>query len=193
MDKLASFRTSTAPIDIAINGNRIAIADLMKSVSVVEYREGVDGKAQSLEEVARHLSTTWGTAVAEVDDGTYLESDAEGNLLVLSRDYQGLTEADRKKLSITSHFRLGEMVNRIKCVDIRVLADAAVTPKAYMATVSSSLRGSLYLVVYVVSLLLLIQYVGGRVYLPLFPNSPFKARSADDAAKSTSRSSSCAW
>ena len=137
MKKLASFRTSTAPIDIAINGNRIAIADLMKSVSVVEYRKGEDGTTQSLDEIARHLSTTWGTSVAEVDEGTYLESDAEGNLLVLSRDFQGLTEADRKKLSITSHFCLGEMVNRIRCVDIRVLADAAVSPKAYMATVSS--------------------------------------------------------
>lgn len=120
---------------MVINENRIAVADLMKSVCVVEYNKGEDGRTHSLKEVSRHLSSVWGTAVAEVDNGTYLESDAEGNLLVLSRDFQGLTEADRKKLSITSHICLGEMVNRIRCVDVQVFADAPVIPKAYMATV----------------------------------------------------------
>ena len=121
---------------MAINENRIAVADLMKSVSVIEYNKGEDGRTHSLKEIARHFSSVWGTAVAEVDNGTYLESDAEGNLLVLSRDFQGLTEADRKKLSITSHMCLGEMVNRVRCIDVHVLADAPVTPKAYMATVN---------------------------------------------------------
>ena len=135
MGKLASFRASTAPIDIAISGNRIAVADLMKSVSILEFKKGEEGLPDSLSEIARHLTTAWGTAVAEVDKDTYLESDAEGNILVLARNLQGVTEEDRKKLTVTSHISLGEMVNRIRPINVRVSADPTVIPRAFMATV----------------------------------------------------------
>ena len=54
----------------------------MKRVSVVQYKRGEAGLPDTLTEIARHFQTTWGTAVAEVAENTYLESDAEGNLMV---------------------------------------------------------------------------------------------------------------
>ncbi|KAF2188282.1 DNA damage-binding protein 1 [Zopfia rhizophila CBS 207.26] len=139
--KLATFRCSTAPIDITVNGSLITIADLMKSVVVVQYKRGEIGLPDTIKEVARHFQTTWGTAVAEVDENTYLESDAEGNLMVLYRDPNGVTDEDKRRLNPSSEMLLGEMVNRIRRIDVATAPDAVVIPRAFMATV----EGSLYL------------------------------------------------
>lgn len=135
--KAATFRCSTAPIDMTVNGNVIAIADLMKSLVLVEYRPGEDGLSDKLAEVARHYQTTWATAVAEVDTNTYLQSDAEGNLAVLVRNPEGVTDDDKKRLQATSEILLGEMVNRIRRIDVVAQPDAVVVPRAFMATVSN--------------------------------------------------------
>ncbi|KAI9827199.1 MAG: hypothetical protein M1832_005336 [Thelocarpon impressellum] len=139
--RLASYRTATAPIDMAITGNIIAVADLMKSVSIVEYRRGEGSVPHKLQEVARHFQTAWGTAVAHVAKDTFLESDAEGNLMVLHQNNNGVTEDDRRRLETTSEMRLGEVVNRIRSINMPVSADAAVIPRAFLATV----EGSIYL------------------------------------------------
>jgi DNA damage-binding protein 1 len=136
LNKLASFRCSTAPIDITVNGPRVAIADLMKSLVVIEYQRGEAGLADKLIEVARHFQVTWATATAEVDENTYLESDAEGNLLVLFCDEKGVTEDDRRRLNVSCEMLLGEMVNRIRRIDVQTQVDAVVIPRAFMGTVS---------------------------------------------------------
>ncbi|KAJ9307256.1 hypothetical protein DTO217A2_3315 [Paecilomyces variotii] len=141
LEKAATYRTSTAPIDISVTGNLIAVSDLMKSVSIVEYKEGDNGLPDSLNEVARHFQTVWATAVATVEENTFLESDAEGNLIVLRRNVNGVTEDDKRRLEVTSEVSLGEMVNRIRPVNIPHLASVTVTPKAFLATV----EGSIYL------------------------------------------------
>jgi DNA damage-binding protein 1 len=109
----------------------------MKSVSVVEYGYDAELSKHTLKEVARHHQVAWGTAVSEVDTNTYLESDCEGNLLVLKRDTDGATEDDQRKLHITSEIHLGEMVNRIRQVDVIPTDEAVVVPTAFLATVSS--------------------------------------------------------
>jgi DNA damage-binding protein 1 len=139
LTKLATFRCSTAPIDITVNGPTIAIADLMKSLVVVEYTKGETGLPDKLVEVARHYGTTWATAVAEVDTNTYLESDAEGNLVVLMRDSKGVTEEDRRRLRVSSEMLLGEMVNRIRRIDVLTAEGAVVVPRAFVGTVSPSI------------------------------------------------------
>ncbi|PGH07582.1 hypothetical protein AJ80_07971 [Polytolypa hystricis UAMH7299] len=139
--KAATYRTSTAPIDIAVTGNFIAVADLMKSVSVVEYKPGENGLPDSLTEVSRHIQTLWSTAVAPVGENMFLESDAEGNLVVLNRNVGGVTEDDRRRMEVTSEILLGEMVNRIRPVGIQTSAGATVVPRAFLATV----EGSIYL------------------------------------------------
>lgn len=141
LDKVASYRTATAPIDVAVTGDIIAVSDLMKSVSLVRHQRGVGGLPDSLEEVARHYETTWATAVANIDENTYLESDAEGNLIVLNQEVSSFSEEDRRRLRVTSEIQLGEMVNRIRRIDVQPTAGAIVIPRAFLATV----EGSLYL------------------------------------------------
>ncbi|KAL0260571.1 hypothetical protein SLS55_004260 [Diplodia seriata] len=139
--KKASFRTSTAPIDITITGNQIAVADLIKSVSVLEYRPGGGEQNDELKEVARHVQVSWSTALAEVNENTYLQADAEGNLILLERDVSGVTEEDRKRLLLRGDMLLGEQVNRIRRIDMATVSDAPVVPRAFFATV----EGSIYL------------------------------------------------
>lgn len=136
LNKVASYRTSTAPIDIAVTGNLIAIADLMKSVSIVSYKKGTDGLPDTLTERARHFQTTWGTAVAHVAEDTFLESDAEGNLMVLHQNVNGVTADDRRRLEVTSEMLLGEMVNRIRRITVPTSQDATVIPRAFLGTVN---------------------------------------------------------
>lgn len=141
LTKKASYRTATAPIDITVTDNVIAITDLMKSMSLVEYKRGRSGMADTLTEVARHFDTLWGTAVANVDTNIYLESDAEGNLVVLEHDIKGFSDEDRRRLRVTSEMQLGEMVNRIRRIDVSPTPGAVVVPRAFLATV----EGSIYL------------------------------------------------
>jgi len=115
----------------------------MKSVSVIEY----NSTTNTLIELARHFQTAWATAVALVDQNTYLEADAEGNLMVLSQDVTSEMKEDRRRLRITSEMLLGEMVNRIRPIvnsnapSSAGDATALVTPRAFLATV----EGSIYL------------------------------------------------
>ncbi|KAL8941240.1 MAG: hypothetical protein Q9216_002373 [Gyalolechia sp. 2 TL-2023] len=140
--ELVSYRTSTAPIALSVAGAHIAIADLMKSVSVVRYSvPSHPGGSHSLNEVARHFQTAWATAVEYVDNYTWLESDAEGNLMVLRQNVAGVTADDKRRLEIVGEIRLGEMVNRIRRVEVEESPNAVVVPKAFMGTVD----GSIYL------------------------------------------------
>ena len=138
LEKLASYRTSTAPMDLAVTGNLIAVSDLMKSVSIVEYKEGRDGLSDSMSEVCRHFQTVWSTCVANVAEDTFLESDAEGNLIVLHRNIHGVTDDDRRRLEVISEISLDEMVNRIRPVDVHQSTALTVRPKAFLATVRST-------------------------------------------------------
>ncbi|KAJ5102357.1 Cleavage/polyadenylation specificity factor A [Penicillium alfredii] len=141
LEKLAAYRTSTAPIDISIVDDLILVGDMMKSACLVKYSPGKNGEADQLTEVGRHYQTVWSTALAHVGKDTFLQSDAEGNLIVLSRNMSGLTEQDQRRLTATSEFSLGEMVNRIRPVNFPQLSNMIVNPRAFMATV----EGSIYL------------------------------------------------
>lgn len=121
--------------------NVIAVTDLMKSLSLVQYTKGSAGSSDTLKEIGRHFDTLWGTAVANVANDTYLESDAEGNLVVLSHNVNGFTPDDRRRLQVTSEMLLGEMVNRIRRIDVTPTPGAIVIPRAFLATV----EGSIYL------------------------------------------------
>lgn len=147
----------------------------MKSVSIVTYtRPTHPGGSHSLVEVARHFQTAWATAVAHVDEHTWLESDAEGNLMVLKQNVAGVTADDRRRLEVVSEIRLGEMVNRIRTVEVEQSGTAVVVPKAFMATVD----GSVYLFALITPakqdlLMRLQQAVAARVQSP--GNVPFNA------------------
>lgn len=135
----------------------VVVADLMKSVCILKYVPGEDGVKDQLKEIGRHYQTVWSTAVASVDKDTFLLSEAEGNLIVLSRNTNGVTDQDKHRLIPTSEIALGEMVNRIRPIHIPQLASVMVTPRAFMATVcialelqttianNSQVEGSIYL------------------------------------------------
>lgn len=133
--EVASYLTATVPVDLAVVGDIIAVADIMKSLAIIQYRQGTAGEPDSLVEIARHFSTAWCTAVAHIDDDTFLQSDGEGNLVVLHQNIDGVTADDRRRLEITSEMQLGEGVNRIQRVNVSGAPDAIVIPRAFIATV----------------------------------------------------------
>ncbi|KAL9101988.1 MAG: hypothetical protein Q9163_002817 [Psora crenata] len=148
LQKLCAYRTPTHPVDIAIHAptNKIAIADVMKSISVATYipPSSTDPKSTTykLVETARHFQTAWCTAVAHVGEDTWLTSESEGNLMVLYQDTNALSADDRYRLRVVSEIRLGEIVNRIRPLSIQTPLSAPVLPKAVIATV----EGGVYFV-----------------------------------------------
>lgn len=115
------------------------MADLMKSLSILKYQIGQGGLPDRLIETGRHFETAWATAVAQIEEHTYLEADAEGNLVVLNQDPTGVSEDDRRRLRVTSEMLLGEMVNRIRRIDVQPTPGAVVIPRAFLATVEGSI------------------------------------------------------
>lgn len=114
----------------------------MKSISVITYTPASASHPEdTLTETSRHFQTAWATACAHVDTDTWLEADAEGNLMVLKQNTVGVTADDKRRLEVVSEIRLGEMVNRIRSVNVDASASAPVVPKAFMATVD----GGVYL------------------------------------------------
>lgn len=61
--------------------------------------------------------------------------------MVLNQNVAGVTPDDRRRLEVVSEIRLGEMVNRIRRVEVEESGNAAVVPRAFMGTVD----GSIYL------------------------------------------------
>lgn len=177
--RLASFRPSTYPVELAVHGYRIAVVDLMKSVALLEFRpakravaaeddkdvrmddddepkrirrkratagnetkakasgtsSGGDSSEPQLVELARHYQAIWGTAAAYVEDDSWLEADAEGNLLMLRYDPAALLPETRRRLQVIAEYNLGENVNRIRTIDVKAGPNAPVLPKAFLATV----------------------------------------------------------
>ncbi|ROW16695.1 hypothetical protein VPNG_01681 [Cytospora leucostoma] len=141
LHRLASYRPSTYPVDLAVEGNIIAVADLMKSISLVEFIPAKDGNPATLTERARHYQSAWATAVCHVEGHSWLESDAQGNLMVLRRNPDGPTLDDQRRMEVTSEMNLGEMVNSVRKVNVETAPSAMIAPKAFIGTV----EGSIYL------------------------------------------------
>jgi len=172
------------------NPATIAVADLMKSVSILSPNAPSSTTSVgewSLTEVARHFATLWSSAVACVGENEWLVADMEGNLIILRRNVAGVTQDDKRRLEVVSEGRLGEVVNTIVPVHIpstlpareRVssvtgVANAAgkpsgpvVVPKAFIATVEGGvyMMGSI-LPAYQDLLMRLQNAIAGRVEAP---------------------------
>jgi len=117
LSKLATYRTSTNPLSLAVtpapDGRaQIAVADLMKSLSVVQVVPPSSASPEyRLQEASRHFATLWSSAAAVVADDEWVVADMEGNLITLRQnDAEG---ESRRRLEVTGEFRLGEVVNKI--------------------------------------------------------------------------------
>ncbi|KXJ95665.1 mono-functional DNA-alkylating methyl methanesulfonate N-term-domain-containing protein [Microdochium bolleyi] len=135
LSKLATYRPSTYPVDMVVEGRTVAVGDLMKSMVLVEFTPAADGKPAKLTEVARHYQAAWSTAVCHIEDQTWLEAESAGNLMVLKRNEGGVTVEDRHRLQLIGEMNLGEMVNKIRKVTVDARANAIVVPKAFLGTV----------------------------------------------------------
>lgn len=135
LKKVASYRTATFVIDLAVDGPMIAVGDMMKSTALVEY---VPGETPQLVERARNYQASWTTAVCHVEGASWLEADGFGNLSVLERNVQGVTADDQRRLRPTSELNLGEMVNCIRPLAVEASAGALVHPRAFVATVEGA-------------------------------------------------------
>ncbi len=120
LSKLASYRTSTNPLSLSVTPSSpdspaiIAVADLMKSLSVVEILPPTATNGQwQIREVSRHFATVWSSATATTGENEWVVADMEGNLAVMKRDPEGVTMDDKRRLQVTGEFRLGEVVNKI--------------------------------------------------------------------------------
>jgi DNA damage-binding protein 1 len=133
--KQATQTISTIPVSISVEGNEIAVADLIKSVTILEYKRNDPAyPGPVLIETARHYETFWATALTQVQQDTWIEADAEGNLIALYREREGVTDDDKRRLRVIGEFRLGEQINRMCKIDVGK-PNMTVEPKAFMATV----------------------------------------------------------
>ena len=146
---------------IATQPSVIAVADLMKSLSILTYNPAAPsadglptGLPDTLTEVSRHYSTLWSSGAAAVGENQWLVADMEGNLVVLRRNPGGVTEEDRRRLEVTSEMLLGDTVNTIVPINVpsstpanmsNVTASASlvgqpVLPRAFLATTSGAIH-----------------------------------------------------
>ncbi|KAI0155025.1 mono-functional DNA-alkylating methyl methanesulfonate N-term-domain-containing protein [Xylariaceae sp. FL1272] len=138
---LASYRPASFPVDLVVEGNIIAVADLMKSMTLVEFTPASEGRPPKLAEIARHYQSVWATAICHVEGDTWLEADSAGNLVVLRKNASGVTLADKRRMEVTSEFNLGEMVNRMRKITVEASPNAILVPKAFVGTI----EGGVYL------------------------------------------------
>ncbi|KAL7554005.1 hypothetical protein ACHAWF_017361 [Thalassiosira exigua] len=89
-------------------GQQLAIvADLMRSVSLVEYFP----KHQVIDELARDYNSNMCTAVTMLTNNIYMGSEGYNNLFVIRYNPHATTEQARVRLDTVGQFHLGEMVN----------------------------------------------------------------------------------
>ncbi|XWW93905.1 hypothetical protein V2A60_001844 [Cordyceps javanica] len=141
LQKLAAYRPASFPVALDVSGYMIGVGDLMQSLSLVQFTPPKDGETAKLEEKARHFQSAWATSVCHLDDERWLETDAQGNIMVLARNPDAPTEQDRGRLEITSEMNLGEQINKIRKLNAAPSDNAVVSPKAFLA----SIEGTLYL------------------------------------------------
>lgn len=137
LTRLASYRPSTHPVELEVNGSIIAVVDLMKSMTLVEFLPvGDQSLTSKLVERARHYQSASGTALCHVYGEEWLEADEQGNLMVLQRNVDAVTDEEKKKLRVTAELNLGEMVNRIRGIQVETNKGAMIVPRAFLGTVS---------------------------------------------------------
>ena len=102
----------------------------MKSVSILVLAPPPpnSGLSWALTETARHFAVMWSSSVSVIGDDEWAAADMEGNLIVVRRNVNGVTDDDRKRLEVTSELRLGEIVNSI--VPVPVSTDVALATRS---------------------------------------------------------------
>jgi DNA damage-binding protein 1 len=108
LSELCTHQSNVMAYQIAVRNDTVLVGDLMKSVSLLKF----DATLGKLNEVGRDFNTNWTTAVAFLDDHTFLAAEDCGNLFLLSSDADNTVQSERKRLPVDGYFFSGAMVNR---------------------------------------------------------------------------------
>lgn len=122
-------------LSIRVRGDFILVADLMKSVTLLVYKqpEGV------IEEIATDQHPNWMTAAELIDEDTYLGFEANFNMFLCKRNIDA-AEPGRKTLEQAGEFHLGDQVNAVAPGSLAMRTkDAAADGLAAVAAASSFL------------------------------------------------------
>lgn len=138
LHKIAQYRSSTCPQDLSVHGNLVGVADIMKSLTILEFTPRTEeGDPPRLMERARHVQEAWTTTVCHLEGDFWLQADAMGHIMVLKENKDAAAAQDRRQMELTNALNLGEQVNRIRPLDIPWNEDAIVHPRAFLGTVSA--------------------------------------------------------
>lgn len=101
-------------LHIAVRGDFVVVGDLMKSVSLLQYKPagsgGGDGEA-SIEEIAKDFDANWMTAVSTIDDDTFIGAEHEYNIFTVRKNNDATTDEEKKRLEVVGVFHVGEYIN----------------------------------------------------------------------------------
>lgn len=91
-------------------GESILVGDIMRSVTLLTYKSD-EG---TLESRARDHGTSWVTAMAALDEETFMAADNSYNLYVTAKNSDAAADEERNHLQTVGRFHLGEFVNRVR-------------------------------------------------------------------------------
>ncbi|KAF8072489.1 DDB1A [Scenedesmus sp. PABB004] len=97
-------------LHLAVRGDYVVVGDLMNSITLLEYK-AAEG---ALEVRARDQESKWLTALALLDDDTYVAADNSSNMVVVRKNPDAATDEERARLEVVGRFHTGEFVNRIR-------------------------------------------------------------------------------
>ncbi|CAK0750170.1 hypothetical protein CVIRNUC_001969 [Coccomyxa viridis] len=123
---------------VVTRGDFVIVGDLMRSMQLLIYR----ADEQLLEVRARDFKTHWMTAVAVLDDDTYLGAENSYNLFTLRKNADAASDEDRNRLEAVGHYHLGDFVNRFRhgCLVMKLPdSDAAKIPTVLFGTINGSI------------------------------------------------------
>jgi DNA damage-binding protein 1 len=105
-----SHRGFTFLLSLAVQGEFIIAADLMKSMTLLRYKS----TENKIEEIARDASMDMLTTLEAIDDETFIGANLHGSLYTLVKNTDPTNEDAGKQLQWSGGWNLGDNVNRIK-------------------------------------------------------------------------------
>lgn len=102
-----TYLDATIALYLKRRGNRIVMGDLMRSISVFEYKQ----VQAHFEQLARDTTPQWMTEVEILDDETFIGSENQFNIFVCKYDSKATNEQDRQVMQHVGLFHLGEVIN----------------------------------------------------------------------------------
>ncbi|GAX83262.1 hypothetical protein CEUSTIGMA_g10688.t1 [Chlamydomonas eustigma] len=97
-------------LHLATRGDFILVGDLMRSVSLLMYKQ----EEETLELRAQEFNTNWTSAISMLDDDTFIAAENGCNLYVVRKNPDATTDEERARLEVVGEYHVGEFVNTIR-------------------------------------------------------------------------------